>query len=244
MSGPRDRYGLTAASEWPRGIWAGSLTPETVGECLAMAFTAAVDDVSGVDRDAGRHLPRGRSFREVYGDLGSRLGLGRDAFAQRYYGQRWLTVQEVDRALADPDLGPAMARQLTAGGPCDVSKLLFGYASLIRQIEPKEGNGGHSGGVPAQSAPGSARSRKANPVSTQRQTHPAGVRDAVRAALKDGQPRRPAAVKAIVRNAMFEGVLTDKAELAVSSALSHLAGRGEIEQLPDGRYQRTDQLKE
>lgn len=232
MGGPRDERGLTAASDWPRGIWAGDIAPRTVAECFAIAFTATVDEVTGVsqNRHRGVGLPLDRTFREVYVDLGARIGVGRGSCADAYHGKRWLSLTEIERALTDTLLGPPMQRRLLFDGSCDVSKLLLGYASAPRKHGPVRRPLRKTGPDPLESPAGDARSRKGRKVSD------GTLRDAVRDLFRDGKPRRSAAVKAALRDSFYGGTLTGRDESAVYSALSHLAFRGEIEKQADGRY--------
>lgn len=232
MGGPREERGLTAASDWPRGIWAGEITPRTVAECFAVAFTATVDEVSGVHRNRlrGVSLPEGRTFREVYMDLGARIGVGRDSCADAYHGKRWLSLTEIERALTDPLLGPPMQRRLLFDGSCDVSRLLLGYASATRESGPPRSRLRQVGADPLESPAGDARSRKGGKVGK------GTLRDAVRDIFRDGKPRRAAAVQAALRESFYGGPLSTSDESAVYSALSHLAFRGEIEKQADGRY--------
>lgn len=248
MTGPRDAHGLTAASDWPRGIRSGSIVPRSVPEAFAVAFTLAVDDGLGVRRRLERRsVPPGTvTARELYIAGARRLQMGRDAFAETYWGSRWLRWDELDRALADSVLGPVMRQHLSPGGTCDLQKMLLWYASASSLSGHATRAVLHSEPVPSNPSAGRARLGKVGQLKDEvpPRVRPAGVRDAVRMALQDGRPRRSAAIKVLAAESFYGTPLDDDEATAVSSALSHLVARNEIERLPDGRYRATEHLKE
>ena len=244
---------LGAGSKAPvngQGVFgAARFKPRSVVEAIAVAFTWAFDEVTGVNlnrRTHGVHLPLNRTFREEYVRLGSAVGVGRDACADIYHGRRWLTLPQFQAALEHPELGPCMRELLSPSGPCDIGPLLLAYAPDARHSRPGEASLRHIEGVPPNPSAGSARSRKTEPLKTESTTRvrPIGVRDAVRMVLQDGRPRRSAAIKALVAAVFHHGPLDDVEATAVSSAISHLVIRSEIERLADGRYKATKNLKE
>lgn len=245
MGGPAGSRGLSG-SDWPRGIGARAVEPRTLTEAIAIAFTAAVDEGYGVARNRrrGEWGPEGMTAREMHEDLAARLGIGRDAAANSYNGQRWLRPEEIEAALRDTLIGPSMQRRLLPDGSCDLQRSLVAYASAPGDSGPHARRPHQGGVVPPNASAGSARSRRVSQVTATGRPHTPGVRDAIRAIMRDGKPRYPAAVKELLRSSFYGGSLDSRAVVSVDSALSHLARGGELVKDGSGRYQRTDTLKE
>ena len=245
MGGPAGSRGLSG-SDWPRGIGARAVQPRSLTEAIAIAFTAAVDEGYGVarNRQRGEWGPEGMTTREMHEDLASRLGIGRDAAANSYNGQRWLRPEEIEAALRDTLIGPPMQRRLLPDGSCDLQRLLLAYASAPGDSGPRGHRVRQAGVVPPNPSAGSARSRRGSQLTTTGRPHTPGVRDAIRAIMRDGKPRYPAAVKELLRSSFYGGSLDSRAVVSVDSALSQLAQGGELVKDGSGRYQRTESLKE
>ena len=61
--GPRHRFRATTSDEWLAGVVAGEITPRTITEAIAVAFTFAVEDAIG-DDGAYRHSAESSTRRD------------------------------------------------------------------------------------------------------------------------------------------------------------------------------------
>lgn len=119
MRGPRDAWGLTGPGEWATAVQSGRLEPGTVADALAVAFTGALLEVMA---DPGqRALQSGEASggegRAALTQWGAELAMGRETLRMSMVGQRWVQLDEVDRASLHPVLGPVLARHLAAAWP-------------------------------------------------------------------------------------------------------------------------------
>lgn len=114
MRGPRDAWGLVGPGEWVEAATSGRLCPETVADALAVAFTRAMLDVMGdPERQAMEaREPSSGEGRAALVHWGQELDMGRETLRQTVVGQRWVGLDEVDRASLHPLLGPVLARHV------------------------------------------------------------------------------------------------------------------------------------
>lgn len=114
MGGPRDAWGLTGPGEWVEAVASGRIAPETVADALAVAFTRAMLAVMGdperLAMQAGE--PSSGEGRAALVQWGRELGMGRETLRQTVVGQRWVRLEEVDRANLHPVLRPVLDRHL------------------------------------------------------------------------------------------------------------------------------------
>lgn len=114
MNGPRDAWDLTGPGEWVDAVIRGLLAPETVADALAIAFTKTLH---GFLRDPERRAseagePTSGEGRAALVHWGRELGMGRETLRQAVVGQRWVRLDEVDRASLHPVLGPVFSSHL------------------------------------------------------------------------------------------------------------------------------------
>lgn len=115
MGGPRDAWGLTGPGEWVAAVASGRITPETVADALAVAFTRAMLAVMGdperLAMQAGE--PSSGEARSALVHWGRELDMGRETLRQTVVGRRWVRLDEVDRASVHPVLGPLFTSHLS-----------------------------------------------------------------------------------------------------------------------------------
>lgn len=114
MPGPRDAWGLTGPSEWTDAVASDRLKPETVADALAVAFTRALVEAIGdpEHRAMAAGEPSSGDARGALVRWGRELEMGRETLRKTIVGQRWVGLDEVDRASSHPVLGPLLNAHL------------------------------------------------------------------------------------------------------------------------------------
>lgn len=125
VQGPRDAWGLTGPGEWVLAVQGGRVEPETVADALAVAFTRALLEVMADPEQ--RALQAGESSsgegRAALTQWGAELAMGRETLRMTLVGQRWVLLDEVDRASMHPVMGPVLTEHLGAALPLAVKVL-------------------------------------------------------------------------------------------------------------------------
>lgn len=114
MDGPRDAWGLIGPGEWVEAATSGRLAPETVADAMAVAFTRTLIDAMGDPERRATQAgePASGEGRAALVHWGRELDMGRETLRQTIVGQRWVRLDEVDRASLHPVLGPVFSRHL------------------------------------------------------------------------------------------------------------------------------------
>ncbi|MDO5619750.1 hypothetical protein [Kocuria sp.] len=115
VQSPRQARGLRTVADWLDFVRAAEVAPSGWGEVYAMAFTATIDSIieqTVAGADASRENP-GSLRHSTYHRLGRVVGIGQETLRRTYHGARWVTLPEIDAALADEGLCPVMTRFLT-----------------------------------------------------------------------------------------------------------------------------------
>ncbi len=116
--GPRHRFRATTSDEWLAGVVAGEITPRTITEAIAVAFTFAVEDAIG-DDGAYRHSAESSTRRDWEERIARSIRVGRETLRLTVHGARWLRLDEIDAALNSIILGGYFRARLRAFGVDD-----------------------------------------------------------------------------------------------------------------------------
>lgn len=109
MTGPRDHHPSASdgAYSWASRVQSGEVTPNTVAEAIAFAFTRCLADYFEAEhgRRAWTDESDGGHLKVLYRHFAPRLGMGIERFRSTYQGARWLRLPELQAVLDDPELG-------------------------------------------------------------------------------------------------------------------------------------------
>lgn len=115
---PRKRLSVGDAESWRSAVRARELEPEGLAQVVAVAFAAAAEAVIDEAREAAERAGEetGGIRRRHYEQFGTVLGISGGSCGGRVRGEQWVTLAELDLALSDPLLAPALSRELAALG--------------------------------------------------------------------------------------------------------------------------------
>lgn len=131
---PRKRLSVGDAESWRSAVLARELEPEGLAQVVAVAFAAAAEAVIDEAREAAELAGEetGGIRQRHYEQFGTVLGISGGSCGGRVRGERWVTLPELDSALSDTRLGPALRRELAVFG--------VGESTLLSQDQNLEGN--------------------------------------------------------------------------------------------------------
>ena len=118
QNGPRHRFRATTSGEWVAGVVAGEITPRTLIEAVAVAFTFAVEDAIGDDNTLTQYA-ESSTRRDWEERIARSIHIGREALRLTVHGARWLRLDEIDAALNSAILGGYFRARLRAFGVND-----------------------------------------------------------------------------------------------------------------------------